>query len=316
MALSEGYQKFAYNRFMMPFVQENIWMGYVQDFSGWFANGGNTLSIPTDKGSRPDAAGNDSYEWDDVSATYTVDAAVANMAWGAPTATDLDTVELVLNRTYKINKIVSAIADRRVIPNLIAMRGAQAARTAREVVNNQIRATLLGIDASQQRTPIAVTAANFSNTAATGHDTFLTSLLDEFGAAQLAADVAFWPTAGRVAVVSPRIHKYLVDKLQKEKLFVLNTNEALVREGEVLRFKGWDIVKDNSARDGVSNSDDDKHAIFYLRRGEGLGFGADLRMLDVIRSETYIGNLLQGVMAWGTAVIEKEKLLVCKMNIT
>ena len=339
MAVSDAIQKLAYARFLRPYVQENIWMGFVQDYSAEIAAGGKTVVIPVDKGagtdrSRTAGAGNykplaaNSFDEDiggpdNANVGNAVSATNPGTRWPASTGQDIDTVELGLDEIRVINKRVTTIQERRVIPSLVASRAENAAREMLEEVNANIRAKFLagpqpgtGTFARSHTLP-TISAANFAkgiNDSANA--AFKTALLDEFGDAQLAASVNYWPAGGRVAVVSPRIHKYLTDALQAEKLYLVNDNPQYVREGTVMRYKGWDIIEDNSAGDGTANSDDDKHAIFYLQRGVGLGYLGELRDLTVIRSEIEMASLLQGVFSWGCEVIEPKKLALTKLNIS
>ena len=312
MALSDGVETLAYSRFLIPYQQQNIWRGFYQDLSGEFPGYGQTLSLPTDDGSVPGDAGDSSYDWRDDSATYNVDSTLTQLTRPNPTLQDISTTSLTINQVRRKEKLVPWLAQERLRVNLLSSASMWVSRRIMEEINKHLRATMLAAPAVSQRPAITVTAANF----ATPNAAYKTALLNEFAEAELDFDESYIPMDERVAIVSPRIHKYLTDFLQEEKLFLVEQNPQFVIEGMTPRYKGWQIVKDVSAGKGVTAADDDKHAIFFLRRGEGLSFAGELSVIRVIEPERVDGWEVQGTFTWGAAVTEPSKLRVTKHNIT
>ena len=179
MALSDAIQNLAYGQFKLPYQQTNIWMNLFQDYSMEFPGFGNSLVIPTDKGATREeiekAAGDGNYVPTDRSATYTVDANVANSKWGDPTLTDIETTMLTIDQFRTINKMVNFLAQRRIRPNILASAVMQSVREMQRAVNAHARATMLAAPAVSQRTHIAVTAANIT----TPNDAFKTAVIDQ-----------------------------------------------------------------------------------------------------------------------------------------
>lgn len=294
--------------FLRPFQQDNIWMQYVDDRSAEYPGYGSVLEIPTDEGAVPSSTA-----YDPAATTLGVDTlpSAAEARWPTPTGQSVTSVTLEVDKAYVNSKLVNPIAERRVRPSLIASAGEWMAVRAREQVNADVRKAF--DDGVPGTNNISCTAAEFRDAS---DSKVLDPLLDLFANQGLAADYAFWPNDGRVAVVSPRIHKYLVDKLQAEKLFLITENPQYVNEGQVMRFKGWDIVKDNSRGDGVTAADDDKHTLYFLRRGVGIGYVGELRTMRTINSENYIGMLMQLLYTYGVKVIESAKLLRTQLVIS
>ena len=319
MALSDAIQNLAYARFLEPFQQENLWLNFVQDFSAEFPGYGNSLVLPTDSGAKQSTAPDPTsvgYVPADRSSTYTPDSTAEQNKWADPSVTGLQTVTLTIDQVRDVSKQISYISERRIRPSLIESAARHSAREMMEAINADIRDELLtaqNAEGPTQRTALSATAAQFGAAADTQ---VLTPLLNELANAQLAADVAFWPNDGRVCVVSPRIHKYITDKLQAEKLYLVNENPQFAVEGMTVRYKGWEIVKDNSRGDGVTANDDNRHFLAYLRRGVGVGYAGELSMFRTFESEIYRSMVIHGLFSWGVKVIEPEKVLVTQFNIT
>ena len=323
---STAVQKLASADFLIPHLQTNIWRNYVDDRSMEFPGYGKTLVISTSAGAFNEEMGDgnpsddDSFV-DDRSAqglgANAENATPAQLKYGEPIASSLINVELEINQWRDINRIVGRPAERRLRPNLVSEETRKAAASVMKAENAHLRKTIIDSAGTRtQRTPITVTAANFAQGAK--NDAFKTALLDEPANANLDVSVNdFWPMPGRRMIVSPRIHKYITDALQEEKLlFTTPINDRFVAEGETIRYKGWDIVQDNSAGDGTANTDDDKHAIIYLIPGRGLAYAGELEELMVGRHPDYRGTILRGFKSWGAAVIEPYLLRVTKINIT
>ena len=134
-------------------------------------------------------------------------------------------------------------------------------------------------------------------------------------------DYAFAPEQGRVAVVSPTVY-YLIERYFEDAKIPYQTiiNDQITSNGVMLRLSGFDIVKDTSAGMGKTNTDDDKHTMFFFNRGtEGAAFAMQLQQItsfDGINGAEHDGVYIRGRLLWGDAVIEPNKFRLTKLSIT
>ena len=207
MPVADVIAKVSAARFQEAYQQANIWAGLVNDLSAEIPGYGDTLDLPSDTST---------YTVTDISSTYTVDATIANAAWGPPTGINAARVQLQLNKAYKVNTLVTSLQQRRVRPSFLESAMRHSAREMTEQVNKDIRETFDAAAAAQKLPHIETTAANFGNAA---HQKLI---FDKLGEAQ-EGKVAYlhWPPAGRVCVVSPAYYNALVTYLINEKLFLI-----------------------------------------------------------------------------------------------
>ena len=309
MPIADAIQDIAAPRFLQPFQEDRLWRGLCFDASDMYPGYGNTIQFPTMEGAESDDA---TFVPTDNASKVTPGASIADLAWGNPKIVDLETEALTINKERDVNFLVDYLTQRRVRPSTIAEAAKWMGLRMLEAVNDDIRNVFMtNTDISDVET-IDVTAANF----ATPNAAFENSLKDAFGKAKLAADVARIPADGRQAIVSPRIHFYLSKKLRDDNLFLASENRDFAVNAEVVRWGGWDIVADNSAGDGVANTDDEKHTIAFARRGTGIYFAGELNRMRMFESEVSKGTIMRALYTWGVKVIEPKKLLRTKINIT
>ena len=259
MALSDAIEKYVSGNLLIPFRQNNLWRGIVRDYSSEMRAepGGHVLKLVTDRAAKFHAPGSSAaagaYLPNDIKSTFTPDATLANSQWSTPVLPDVEEVELQLTEVRDLAVLINSLVDRRVRPNLVASRSQNASREFQEAINYHIRETVIGVAAAGQRSALtAGTAANFAKGIGdSANSAFRSALLDEFGNAAMDFTLARWPMEGRVAIVSPRIHKYLTDALQAEKLLLAEVNREFLAEGMTVKYKGFDIIQDQAAGDGT-----------------------------------------------------------------
>ena len=288
------------------FYQTNIWANLIQDRSSEIPGYGKSVQFPTDTSD---------YSPDDVSADYTPEQTdLTDLTWGDPSLTSMGEVTLVLNKAYKINRLISFITERRIRPSLLASAVEKSARAIRETLNRDIRAEFNRLPASRNvGNAIATAAASFGNAA---HMNAIDNALRE---ATVKADYEHFPRGPqRVVVVSPAYHDIIVEEIITKNPNLVSDvtlDEALVNAGAV-RYRGWTIVMDDSLPQGTANTDDANHTMYFMIRGVGIGYAGELRNQRVINSETYMGIRVLGVFTWGNKIIEPGKLLRQTTSIT
>ena len=309
MANQDLVAKIAYPLFLRALYQDNVWLGLVQDDSAQVSGYGDTIQYPVDKST---------YTLDDVSATYIPNqTTISDLEYGDPSLVTADKVDLTVNQVRKVSKLLTHILDAQVRPSFMEAITTKLGREQQMAVNSYIRDTVFdsaNVAATHRLPAITVTAANF----ASGSDTtFLGKVAESLSNAALLADGAYWPDAGRVCVMSPNMHSAMVDYLLDKNYFVsVALNNRAVVENDILRFKGWDIIKDNSTGVGAANTDDDKHTMRFMIRGETLKYAGQLERFRVIESEKYMGMLAQGLWSWGAVLPQGEKAIIQTVSIT
>lgn len=303
MAISDMVAKIAAARFEENFYQSNIWMSLVDDRSSEIAEHGDTVQIPVD---------GTEYEANDISsAGGRADATRTQLQWTTPTIVTGNKVDLVANKSYDINVLVGTLQERITRPSFINKASQSTARAFREKLNADLRATFDGVTAA--RTAISTSSANFGNEA---HQNAVDKALRD---ARVHADYLSWPRGGaRVVVVSPAYYDLIDENIIDKNVYfnASSTNDLAAIEGEVMRWRGWTIVMDDSLAEGTANTDDGNHNMYFMNRGQGLAYAGVLMNMTMIRSEIYRGNLVQGLMAYGSAVINPTKLMLQKTSIT
>ena len=298
----------AYARFLEAYQQDNVWRSLMMDISRDFPGYGNSIRLPIDAGNDPTS---NRYAVEDISTSWTVDAAITDQEWGVPSTVDANSALVTINKAIKVNESVSLLAEQRVRPSFLDSAMRNGARKVSEKVNKDIRDAVLA-GATSTLDAITMTAANLAD----GGGTVKTDIRDKLGEAQLAADVAFWPQEGRVCVMSPRFHKYIVDQLISDNVYVTGLNNRAVTEGEVLRYRGWELLVDNATGDGTANTNDQDHTMFFFNRGVGTAFAAELARMRAIESETYMVTRILGVYTYGVSVIEPKKIRIMTPTVS
>ena len=313
MAVTDAVQKLAYARFQEPYQQMNMWRSLARDYSSDFPYG-DTLVLPTDTGAKTDGT-TPNYKWNSIDSNARLDATPTEQAWGAPTVVDLETVELKIDKAWDLNKLIARLTERRVRPSFLNEAMMHSSRELEETINEYIRSVILA-NADVQKTDFDdVTAAVFAAPTDALRKTYVDTLADM----QYEANVAYWPMDQRYCITSPYVYRMIVDQLEKDNRFYVQApvNDRASVDGMVIRWRGWDIMSDNSVGSGIGANDDDKHAMFFLRRGIGVGYAQDLQQIRFIEnSEVYRGLRILGQFSFGAAVLEPAKLFVKKTVIT
>ena len=307
MATADVIAEVAYARFLREFDYNIVWPLVTMDVSAELAEYGDSISFPSDN-SDPAVT--------DITLANLQGDTLSNHQWPDPAIGSQTDVTLTV-AGKRINQLIPTTHQAQVRPSILNRRMELVGRKMAREVNNSVRTAALGVAAASQLTAIAVTATQFGNKQAA----FLTSLRQSFYKAQLALDYEGMPEQGRYAMISARLHSYIMEHFETAKIpFDGMFNDDVVARGQVPMLNSFRMVKDVSLGDGVSNADDDKHNIVFLRMGEGVAYGQQVNQLAAVDGMTsgsdYDGWLIRGRMIFGSAVIEPEKLRVQKIAIS
>lgn len=287
--------------FLKQFYQNNVWVPLVMDLSAEVPYG-DRIFVPVDE---------DAYTPTTITAANAQGTTVANLKWADPSVNNPTSVELVINKYYEFNRLVSTVHARQVRPSLIDSAVELSVRGYMQQLNADLRGAVNAVAAAQTVTTLTTTAANWGNAA---HQTAVYNAIES---ASKAADYAHWPMMGRYAVVSPSTKKVILDKIKAEKWFlVTGVTDVAVRDNMVARLEGFDIFVDDSMPSAETASTDN-HWMYFGVRGQGVAFAQQLRGVRMIQnSEVYKGSLIQGEAAWGTIITQAQKIRVVKQTIT
>ena len=235
----------------------------------------------------------------------------ANLQWGAPNVGDVSKIELVIDQYRSYDELIPTMVQAQIRPDLIASKGRQAAIKMRETINGHIRSTVLATTDTDALLPeITTTAGNF------GNDAFKTALAKTFADAAQEMDEAYIPGNGRLAIVSPAVYRQFTDWLIEQKLYLVQgANDQAAIMGSVPMYRGFRIRPDNSAGKGVSATDDDKHALFFVRRADGMSYAGQTMNTRSFQSEVYQGWRIQGLFSWGAVLNQPDKVRIAKTVI-
>lgn len=300
------------------FYQDNIWIPMVQDESSEIAVQGKSIRI-----AKPDL---DTYDNQPKvlsgagpDGAYSEDSTAAQLRRGTPDVMTVESVVLDVNKEYDIDRLISNVSEKRTRYSLMELHARHIARKVREQMNSDIRAEYDNAANEVQATTSASTgirtsAANWGNAA---HQARIMAMLR---AAAETADASphFFPPMGRVCVTGPAnyhlIRTYLIDQ---KYFFTTGISDRAAANAEVLMWEGWNIVKDNSLSIARTNTDDANHSLYFMVEGyPAVAAAYELDIEDVFRSEDYRGTRFTGTMTWGHKIINDNKLLIQKTDIT
>ena len=307
MATADVIAEIAFARFLREFDYGIIWPRVAMDVSAELTEYGDSISFPTDDSDPAET---------DITLANLQGSALANHKWPDPDIGSQTDVTLTV-AGKRLNTLIPTTHQAQVRPSILNRRMELVARKMARSVNNNVRASALGAAAPAQLAAITVTHANFEARQAA----FLTSLRQSFYAAQLALDYEGMPEEGRYAMISARLHSYIMQHFEAQKIpFDSMFVDDIVARGQAPVLNGFRMVKDVSLGDGIENTDDAKHNIVYLRMGEGVAYGQqvfDMAAIDGMTSGSdYDGWLIRGRMIFGSAAIEPDKLRVQKIVIS
>lgn len=303
MAIADAIGALFSAQFQEVLYQDNPWPTLVNDVSGELPYGDQLIMVSSDYDRT--AGLDESLTRANVQSTV-----LASHTWPAPVITDTSEVTLTIDKYPRLSELIPKIPARQIRPGLVAEKAGQAAIKMRETVNKDIYDV---VNAKTADDTIDVSAANF----AAGQAAFQTALFDAFADASEAQDDLYIPMEGRLCVVSPAIYRNLVDKLVAEKLFLVQgaTDAAAIRN-ELPMYRGYTIMRDNSRGSGKTNTDDAKHSLVFMRRGEGASYAGQIRDMRTLDSEAYNGYWTQAQYAYGTILNQPSRIRVVKLNIT
>ena len=307
MATADVIAEVAYARFLREFDYNIIWPRVSMDVSAELSEYGDSISFPTDD-SDPAVT--------DITLANLQGDTLANHQWPDPGIGSQTDVTLTV-AGKRINQLIPTTHQAQVRPSILNRRMELVGRKMARAVNDSVRVAALGVAAASQLTAISVTATQFGNKQAA----FLTSLRNSFYEAQTALDYEGMPEEGRYAMISARLHSYIMQHFETAKIpFDGMFNEDLVARGSVPLLNSFRMVKDVSLGDGTTNADDAKHNIVFLRMGEGIAYGQQVFNMAAVDGMTsgsdYDGWLIRGRMIFGSAVVEADKLRVQKIEIS
>ena len=288
------------------FRQINVWPSLARDYSSEISMFGDTIKIPGEESSTVTAA--------NVTKTQAQSETLANHEWGDPNIISSTDVDLVIDKYKRINELVPGVQIDQLRFDLVTNAAERSATTWANEYNDNIRDEMNKLAASRRvGTAVSVTAANFAGAQAA----FLDALLLKFSEAALQADYEFWPDMGRWSVVSARVYDYIIRELESRNYhFASNINDTMIAGHNLMMYKGWALVKDASQGDGVTNTDDGKHTMFFGVQGHGLATALQTRKVRAFDSEVQDGVRIQGRQQYGAVINQPSKLLRGDITIT
>ena len=300
-------------RWELEWYQDNIWSMLARDYTSEKAEFGDRLVLPSDA----TVYRNDALDANSVLQETTVAGLQgtdpANLEYGTPIVATANGVSLIMDKTYKVNELIGEMVEGRLQPSLLQSAAEHQARVMREQFNKDIRDKFAAAAAPQRLTPIGTSSANWGNDA---HKTAINSAILQ---AELAFDYAHAPRmpGRRYAAGNPAdiqlLQTYLIDKNYH---FMGPTNDQMINDGVLMRYRGFDFYPDSSLGAGTTNTDDRKHDWFFGVRGEGIGYAIENRSMRVVQSERYIGWLVIGWMSHGAVINQPSKVRIAQTNIT
>ena len=242
---------------------------------------------------------------------------LANHQWPDPNVGSQTKIDLDIDQYYRINELIPTTHQRQVRPNIMQRRMFLAGEASANRINTYLRGKVFAAAAGQQLTAIAVSATNFSGNQAA----YLKNLRESFWEASEALDYENMPGEGRVAVVSPTVYSQIEQHFETQKIpFQTTFVDGMTQNAMLMHLSGFEVIKDSSPGAGKTNADDDKHALFFMRRGEALGYAQqlnDMVAVDGMNSGSdYDGWLVRGRHLYGAALIEPTKCRVQKIAIS
>ena len=283
-------------------LQQNVWPALCTDLSSQLAGGGDRLIIPSDA---------TVYTVNSRTAALTFSATIADHARGTPTIAGATVVNLDPDAYYNVDVVVPTWVQYSIPAPLLAEVSSRLANAFIEQANNNLRAKLLAIATTAQIDTITVKTAEWGNTA------HLTALAKTFRGNALNLDGVKVPREGRVTTVSPEVQDLIQEKIITDKFFLPSgiTDSILVNR-ELPRYRGFDVIMDDSVGVGHSATDDNRHLMSHFRRNMGIVYAQRLIGVRGFESETYRGIRVVGDLVVFTLVSRPSLVFVTKHVIT
>ena len=281
------------------YYQQNVWRSLVDDVSAEIPEGHDSIDMPYD---------DLGYEVKDVDRAEQLGTNATQLARGAPHVVSGSKRTLQMQTYGEIDELVGTFTSMNTLPNFLASAARHSARVIIEVVNGAIRTQF---DASTEAVagPITVKAADY------GKDDHKTAIINALRAASVKADEEHWPREGRYCVMSPSYLDLIIDDIIESKFFfVSGVNDMAAVNNQLPRYRGWDLIMDDSMSP-VKTASTANHFMYFGRRGVGVGVAVRLRGLRVYESEVYRGMRANAELQYGTLINEPSKLLLQKTTI-
>ena len=314
MANTDLKEQLVAGYFTIPYQANLIWQPMTTDITGMIGPA-ESMTFPSYLGETPGNAAED--EVVDISATFTVDASLANITWGDPSTVETGMVKFEMNKAYKINRVVSYVQDHFIRAPLMEAVLRSEARAAARRINKDIRAEVANsVPAANTAALAGVTAANFVSGT---NEAFQNNLLAGIREMALDMDEKFVPRdVLRPLILTPRIYANVIYRLRERKEYFTTPvldNIAIRRELPV--YEGFAIIQDNHAGRTVSNTDDDVHTMFAFAGQDTILHGSSfVRPPTVIDSEVYMGRVARGLWGYGTKVLRPSYLFSRTVSIS
>ena len=281
------------------FLPDTVWLGVAADRSAELA-WGDSIRLNSS-----------TYDTDPANVTA-ANARSTNAAnhLRTPHVGDVGMATLTLDQYKGIDELIPVHAANQIRPSLIAEKGTQAAHKMMEEISDHIRATFN----AQTGAPSVLAQVSVASNA-WGQTAHQDAVLDALQRGAQSLTEAYVPRMNRVAVVSPAVFTVISKALVEKNLFVPGlTGGAAARA--VPNYAGMDIIEDNDAGAGTAATDDAKHTMYFLQRGQGLSAAYRMEGMRTVQSEQYRGWRLIADFNYGAVVNQPNKVRLIKMNIT
>lgn len=108
------------------------------------------------------------------------------------------------------------------------------------------------------------------------------------------------PTNGRVCVVPPWLgQKIVLAKIAKD-----TNNSAVLNEGYIGSYMGWDIYESNN----ISHSGTTWYAPMFFRRNDTIALAEQIMNVEALRDKDYASDFMRSWILYGTKVVKPKSL--------
>lgn len=301
MALTDVIGRIFGPAFQTEYYQANIWPQLAADLSSELPFG-DTLELPSDA---------TTYALNSRTATQARSSTVTDHARSAPAVVNGSKVNLVVTEYDDVDVLIPTAAQNQVRPSFVSNAIFHSARIMSERLSNDIREKFDALTGTSVLGNIAVTAANFGNAA------HVTLIMQRIRDADKSMNAGHLPRPGRYLSVGPTYYDLILQQLIDDKLFLVTgaTDNAVVN-AQIPRYRGFDIVMDDSLGVGETATDDANHNMYFGLRGEGISYATQVRNLRAFESENYKGIRVTGDLFHGNLVNQPSKVRIAKTVIS
>ena len=309
MAYTDVISEVASARWQVLLYQQNVWlnMGLVADLSGELQYGAK-IRLPTSTFDQEGAG-------EKLTQAKIQGSTLASHAYPDPHLSDVSDVELVIDSGKRFNTLVPFTIQDQIRPDLLNDKVMQEVIAVRNQFNDEIRGEL-NSDTTAKLTEGMTTIALDVSDGDWAKADHLAAIVKNFADAAQEFDYEHQPSAGRYCVVSPAYYRLMIDQLLQNNYFVQQgENDRMFVENDVLKYRGFVIIPDDSMPPGNDAGDGDNHNMYFGVRGTGISVARQTVRMRVVESQQHAGYLLQGTETWGVKVNQPFKLRVGKTTI-